>query len=360
MKKALSICLLLLCLLPLPAQAAQHLSAPAPVQTHWVGEYQLFQQLHQLPPSALQARGLSPQAASALTGHSFEELLLERARLPAPVLAKYGYTSEQIALLRSYDGSSLQEQPRFFGAVARLQVEVRCGAVSPQSIQAQFSWRWTSPPLLCYQDLLACSYTAESSDGTPTRAETREAVCSVEYRASDGSLRTASLPVQRPGANMLTVQIESPAALSQFPLSGRLDVTAGAPYSGQSLDSVSFSFAYGHSTTLWEPSVTASEGSFSFPATVPVMYQGWAEIAATGDMETHTTWIREGGITMAEILYYISLLGFYPALLYIPIGLTKQMKKVQKGESTTENTALLVLCFLIVGLWFRMILIQAF
>ena len=256
-------------------------------------------------------------------------------------------------MLRSYDGSSLQEQPRFFGAVARLQVEVRCGAASSQSIQAQFSWRWTSPPLLCYQDLLACSYTAESSDGTPTRAETRETVCSVEYRASDGSLRTASLPVQRPGANMLTVQIESPAALSQFPLSGRLDVTAGAPYSGQSLDSVSFSFAYGHSTTLWEPSVTASEGSFSFPATVPVMYQGWAEIAATGDMETHTTWIREGGITMAEILYYISLLGFYPALLYIPIGLTKQMKKVQKGESTTENTALLVLCFL-------MILIQAF
>ena len=172
MKKALSICLLLLCLLPLPAQAAQHLSAPAPVQTHWVVEYQLFQQLHQLPPSALQARGLSPQAASALTGHSFEELLLERARLPAPVLAKYGYTPEQIALLRSYDGSSLQEQPRFFGAVARLQVEVRCGAASPQSIQAQFSWRWTSPPLLCYQDLLACSYTAESSDGTPTRAET--------------------------------------------------------------------------------------------------------------------------------------------------------------------------------------------
>ena len=138
MKKALSICLLLLCLLPLPAQAAQHLSAPAPVQTHWVGEYQLFQQLHQLPPSALQARGLSPQAASALTGHSFEELLLERARLPAPVLAKYGYTPEQIALLRSYDGSSLQEQPRFFGAVARLQVEVRCGAASPSPSRPSF------------------------------------------------------------------------------------------------------------------------------------------------------------------------------------------------------------------------------
>ncbi len=87
-------------------------------------------------------------------------------RMRESELAARGYTDDQIAALRAYDGGALADAPELRDASAQLTGSITCTAVSDTEITAVLRWRWSAQPALFGgAAVMACRWLAMNADG---------------------------------------------------------------------------------------------------------------------------------------------------------------------------------------------------
>lgn len=82
--------------------------------------------------------------------------MLELANLSSSVLSNsYGYTSEQIGILKAYDGRDLSDYPAIRAVTSTLTGSIVSPEHSSTSITARLNWYWSTPPAFySYEDVI--------------------------------------------------------------------------------------------------------------------------------------------------------------------------------------------------------------
>ncbi len=83
--------------------------------------------------------------------NEYEKLYLERASLDKKILKEYGYTDEEIRILKNYKGEPIENYPALSRASATVSAKVRAykGECSPEKMKIYVDWSWSKIPLLC-------------------------------------------------------------------------------------------------------------------------------------------------------------------------------------------------------------------
>lgn len=102
--------------------------------------------------------GLTEIQLEELRAFSMEDALLERAQLPTDILHAYGYTDEQIVLLREYDGSPLTENSSVLAATSDCVGTYDIGNYSTSSISFTYTWTWSIVPLVKMEDTVVVAW----------------------------------------------------------------------------------------------------------------------------------------------------------------------------------------------------------
>lgn len=102
--------------------------------------------------------GLTKIQLEELRAFSMEDALLERAQLPTDTLRAYGYTDEQIVLLKEYDGSPLTANSAVLAATSDCVGTYDIGNYSTSSIGLTYTWTWSIVPLVKMEDTVVVAW----------------------------------------------------------------------------------------------------------------------------------------------------------------------------------------------------------
>lgn len=128
-KKVLSILLTMTMLLSMCATAvAEEIEMEEVIASFTTNEYDSVMKLKQTSDAELKKLGYSAEDIAAIRSFSFEKAFLERAQLPENELYGLGYNADQINLLKSYDGSSLEDNPQIKGLIAKITGNITKGS----------------------------------------------------------------------------------------------------------------------------------------------------------------------------------------------------------------------------------------
>lgn len=94
-----------------------------------------------------EAAGYTEAEIEEIRAFNMEEALLERAELPDETLYAYGYTTEQISILREYDGEPLTYESPVLRATSDCDGVYNIGNASSSSISFTYTWTWNIVPL---------------------------------------------------------------------------------------------------------------------------------------------------------------------------------------------------------------------
>lgn len=170
------------------AQAADDLSGDRIATTvAEFSEYDTITAYRNTQDEQLIAQGFSADEIADIKSNTVEEELLYRKGLSSEILSThYGYTDEQIALLRAYDGKRVDSAPEMRVLFSSLTVttsvliktNTRCGLL--------FHWEWDSKPAICMTDGVALRWDATLSDASDNlRIDSKLSNCLVKYYYSD-------------------------------------------------------------------------------------------------------------------------------------------------------------------------------
>ena len=236
------------------------------IDTFEINEYDVWMELQSSSDNELEVLGYSSAEIKEIREIKPEEILLERAKLPEEELRNMGYDAERIEKLKAYDGSSLKENIEARALLATLAGSMNAVRYSRTEIASRFIWSWNSKPAIMgtsYKDMVVCGFKGTNSDSIECVVTVNESTCTVKYYIADTlkdtlyytvneveaqSFVSAKFPTEKQyggdyawaksGNLLVSVELEAPAA--------------------NNLESVLFTYAYGHSTVKAEPSVSVS------------------------------------------------------------------------------------------------------
>lgn len=100
---------------------------------------------------------------------TIEELYLERAALSEEELvAQFGYSKEQIAILKSYDGSPIEDNPQLRAVSASVSGRITTSAAYSDLVAATMSWSWNQRPFtisVSQQDSIKAEWQVSDKNG---------------------------------------------------------------------------------------------------------------------------------------------------------------------------------------------------
>lgn len=144
MKKLVSLTLVLAMMFSLGASAlaADISTGPMePVETV-VNEYDIYVREKENTEGEYSVMGIGDTEEKTI-----EELYLERAALSEEELvAQYNYSEEQIAILKAYDGSPIEENPQLRAVSASMSGRVTTSTAYSYLVAATLSWSWNQKP----------------------------------------------------------------------------------------------------------------------------------------------------------------------------------------------------------------------
>lgn len=131
----------------------------------------------------------------SLNESTIEQLILDRANLSTNQLRLMGYSTDQIEILKNYDGSPLVENPQLRGVFANLSGEITKVLANEKEIYVLFAWEWDKNPILSSQaitDQIGIAYNATNSNSQPMNVKTTTSVAYVRYYKDARLLDTVS------------------------------------------------------------------------------------------------------------------------------------------------------------------------
>lgn len=112
-------------------------------------------------------------------------MYLERAKLDEEVLIKYyGYSKEQVDILKNYDGSPIENNPQLAAASATLSASMSSGTCTTSKLTAYIIWRWSNAPLLSgpgITDRVAVRWTGTATNGSVINLAVSKAEIIINY-----------------------------------------------------------------------------------------------------------------------------------------------------------------------------------
>ena len=228
-----------------------------------------------------------------------ESALLARAQLPEKTLIGYGYSDEEISILKAYDGSPITENPELRGLFADLTVRLYRRAYSNHGVTVRFFWDWEKAPVLhsfVTVDNISCGWVGVDSKNKPhpLRFEGKNSVCEVEYYDGDKSVGREKLKIDDVDVNscvQVAVPMGEPKVNGGWSKRGYMDVTLAEPVPTNDLAYSTVAFAYGHMTSAFGGNASFSvdlEGlniSFNPGSGTEEMFNGSISIWTNGYFE---------------------------------------------------------------------------
>lgn len=131
--------------------------------------------------SELKAQGITTEQINEFKSINFEEGFLEQSKLPEEVLLNFGYTEEQVKLIKNYDGSPITRDSAMVRASASISAGVTLNTSSTSRYKFTYSWVWSGKPISNGTDICAMRWAAYSSSGGPLGASIGTTDSNVEY-----------------------------------------------------------------------------------------------------------------------------------------------------------------------------------
>ena len=221
----------------------------------------------------------------AIDTYSIEDELLKVKELSDLELTeKYGYTSEQIEILRNYDGAAIEESPELRTVLgATLTASLTNNRTSSSECNLTYSWTWSKKPFNPYTDIVGIHVSPLTSQGATTNVTYTSVTGTVKYYTTGNIYvatdSTAPTIGYRGSTNTLakTVPIEKRinTTVTGYAKTGSISARCIPAASGTSFGDVKVYAAYGHSTTTASPSFDVSGAgasvSISFISTINVL-----------------------------------------------------------------------------------------
>ena len=236
-----------------------------------VNEYDIKLESMAQEAKALEEAGYSLQEIEESRTYSAEKKLLELAELPDEQLIALGYTSEQIDILKAYDGSPLEENPQLRAAMPSLTTSVTAGDCNSQHLCAHLNWEWSAAPATYdYQDVVVCQFEAFDQGGYTIGAvqyNTSYTNSYVRYYNYDTgafySTKRTPITTQNAYSNFLSkfdriIVGSTNAYVKSGSVNGYIQLSTGVT---NSINKGTFIFAYGYAET-------SASYSISFPLAV--------------------------------------------------------------------------------------------
>lgn len=94
------------------------------------------------------------------------------SKLSAKELHTFGLTTKKAELLKTYDGTGIENNELLRAALGELDITITAPSTSTSAITAKLSWNWTSAPLFyAATDVIACSWQGYDMQGHPIGVE---------------------------------------------------------------------------------------------------------------------------------------------------------------------------------------------
>lgn len=150
----------------------------------------------------LLSRGYSTERIASSFTYAQEGVLYERAQLDTTILQEqYGYSEDQIQILKNYEGQDLAEYPQIRAVTSTLEGRIGCHDVSNTSCTAYFSWGWsTAPDFYNFTDFIGVRWRGTGSDAGEVTlnfdAGASSSKCTVMYYSypDDTLIETVTVP----------------------------------------------------------------------------------------------------------------------------------------------------------------------
>lgn len=313
-------------------------------------EYDLVMEFKQTPAVLLEKSGYSPETIEAFKIFSFEEALLERSQLSEDELYNMGYNESQILILKSYDGSSLEDDSQMNSIFASVTGNLSGESCSKNQIAANFSWEWDHAPLMSgrfINDIVACSVSATNDEGIPCAlmVDSDSSSCMIEYYRKDSKIGEACFDVLTNNSYGIPE--------SKFPMSKSFDNKAGWAKKGtmivsvkevvtvNKLSSAYFIFGYGHSVLTLDPSIGTPYSGLTFGPGTDNMFYKTIGLRHDGTYDIYDGIDRSGQFMSSAQLF--GIFGFLSliAMVAAPFLLVGIIKKIKNNETPMWECLLL-------------------
>ena len=253
---AIAICLVLAMVIPAYATTDTELDGKKQVV---LNEYDLIVEARQLTPTELESQGYEKERIRELTSTAVEEELLYRKSLSSDVLINsYGYSKEQVDILKSYEGTALEDTPEIRSIFGELTFETPNVVTSySRGVTLTVSWEWDICPTVTHTDAIGISWLPTFGSQNGTLRLSNESYHKVRYRAGSntdtyrlqydvGVLAGSSSPVGNAQTNFPMRDDGS----AYWAVEGTVYLYLVTANGSADLTSVDLHFNYGHCTLL--------------------------------------------------------------------------------------------------------------
>lgn len=165
-----------------------------PVQVTYYNEIEEVLQMREATPQELHKMGISQEKANEIAELDIESAYYERAQLPESQLRAYGYTDEQIAVLKAYDGSKITSDSPVVAAAASCTGSASKVSASTSKIAFKYTWTWSSAPVFMRTDKAAVKWKAYNSNSVEIDVNCSRSTTVSYYWLSLGSYNSAKNP----------------------------------------------------------------------------------------------------------------------------------------------------------------------
>ncbi len=250
-----------------------------PVQITYYNEIEEVLRMREATPQELREMNISQEEANEIAELDIEGAYYERAQLPESQLRAYGYTYEQIAILKAYDGSTITSDTPVVAASASCTGSASKVSASTSKIAFKYTWTWSSAPLFMRTDKVAVKWKAYNANSVAIDVNCSKSTTVNYYWLSSGNYNcdknpTTSLINMNEGCSadvvMQYAKENNGNADSIWAKKGTTTVTLTK--SSTNISYIKFSGSYGHAYVGFEGGISVGgEGiSISFTPTTQI------------------------------------------------------------------------------------------
>lgn len=123
-------------------------------------EYDYIVGVRKLSKATLKSLDIPDTEIEKITSNEIENEILSRKKLSDDVLRNgYGYTDDEIAILRNYNGGRLEEHAELRGLTGTLTLgKPSVHKATSKEVKVAISWWWDHPPFFEAQDVVAVAW----------------------------------------------------------------------------------------------------------------------------------------------------------------------------------------------------------
>lgn len=263
------ICILAMIVTLFPTLSLSTKAAEIDSETITISEYDYITAIRSLSPAELSAANLSEAEVLEITSNTIEQELLERkGKSDEELMNHYGYSTEDIAILRAYNGENIEDNVELAALTGTLTIKKPTVLTATTTrIGVRVQWSWDQCPFVVASDVLGVYWepTFGSANGN-MRIKINECSHVVSYYDAgvyvdvDAGFEQVSPNASARSDFGMTLQNEDFWA-KKGTATLYFDATSGSA----ALTEMDMIFAYGHTILSVSPSISfPASGGISF------------------------------------------------------------------------------------------------